>query len=85
MLAIEIENTLHVMQTCLKNKEYPMKYMGCHHKEAVWKKLVHLDHFPKMVNKFEQEQGHELGVRKNWKKKKDPLVRGLNIDEDTNF
>jgi hypothetical protein len=65
MLAIEIENTLHVMQTCLKNKEYPMKYMGCHHKEAVWKKLVHLDHFPKMVNKFEQEQGHELGVRKN--------------------
>jgi hypothetical protein len=38
-----------------------------------------------MVNKFEQEWGHELGVRKTWKKKKDPLVRGLNIDEDTNF
>jgi hypothetical protein len=64
MLAIEIENTLHVMQTCFKSKEYLVKYMGCHHKEVVWKKLVHLDHFPKMVNKFEQEWGHELGVRK---------------------
>jgi len=29
----------------------------------------HLDHLPKMVNKFEQERGHELGVNKTWKKK----------------
>ncbi len=47
-------------------------------------KLVHLDHLFKMVNKFEQEQGHELGLKRTQKKKKDPLVNGLNVDEGVN-
>jgi hypothetical protein len=27
-------------------------------------KLVNLDHLPKIVNKFEHERGHELGMKK---------------------
>jgi hypothetical protein len=38
----------------------------------MWMKLAFLDHLPKMVNKFDQERGHELGVQKTWKKKKEP-------------
>jgi hypothetical protein len=44
----------------------------------------HLDHLPEMVNKFEQEWGHELGVKKTWKKKRNPLASGLGVDEDIN-
>ncbi len=44
-------------------------------------KLNHLDHLPKMVNKFEQERGHELGVNRNL----DPPTNGSNADEDINF
>lgn len=52
-------------QTHLKGKEYLVKYKGFHHKEDVWMKPIHLNHLPKMVNKFEQERGHELGIKKN--------------------
>jgi hypothetical protein len=48
-------------------------------------KHAHLYHLPEMVNKFEQEQGHELGVKRIWKKKKEPLTNGLNVDKDINF
>jgi hypothetical protein len=41
-----------------------------------------MDHLPKMVNKFEHEKGHELGVKRTWKKKKDPLTSNLFVDED---
>ncbi len=34
-------------------------------------KLVNLDHLPKIVNKFEHERGHELGMKKIWKEKRD--------------
>ncbi len=44
-------------------------------------KLVHLDHLQKMVNKFEQDRGHELGMKRTLKKK-DPPTSGLNVDED---
>lgn len=33
-------------------------------------KSAHLEHLPEMVNKFEKEQGHKLGVKKTPKKKK---------------
>ncbi len=45
-------------------------------------KLAHLDHLQAMVNKYEQERGHKLGVKKTLKKKKDPLTSGLNVEED---
>jgi hypothetical protein len=44
---------LHAKQTHLKGKEDLVKYKGCHHKEAMWMKLAHLDHLFEMVNKFE--------------------------------
>jgi len=37
---------------------------GFHHKETMWMKSTHLDHLLEMVNKFEQERGHKLGVKK---------------------
>ncbi len=52
--------------------EYLVKYKGCHHKEVVWMKLVHLDHLSDMVAKCEQERGHALGMKKIQKKKKNP-------------
>ncbi len=63
-LATEIESIFCTRQICLKGKEYLVKYMSYHHKEAIWMKLVHLDHLPEMTNKFEQEWGHELGVKR---------------------
>jgi hypothetical protein len=48
-------------------------------------KPVHLDHLPKMVNKFEHERGHEFGMKKIWKEKKNRLTNGLNVDEDINL
>ncbi len=69
-LATKIKSLFHVKQTCLKDKEYLVKYKGCHHKEAVWMELVHLDHLLDMVSKFEQDRGHELGMKKTQKKKK---------------
>jgi hypothetical protein len=68
MLAVEIKSIPRARQTCLKGKEYMVKYKGFHYKEAVWMKHVYLDHWPKMVNKFEQERGHELGVKRIQKK-----------------
>jgi len=38
-------------------------------------KLAHLDHLPEMVNKFEQEKGHKLGVKRTTKKKKNPHLQ----------
>jgi hypothetical protein len=32
-------------------------------------KFIHLDHLPKMVEKFERERGHEMGNRKAHKYK----------------
>jgi hypothetical protein len=46
---------------------------------------VHMDHLLDMVNKFEQENGHKLEMKKTWKKKNDPLANGHNVDEDINF
>jgi hypothetical protein len=52
-LAAKIENIFRARQTCLKCKEYLVKYKGCHQKEAMWMKPIHLYHLPKMINKFE--------------------------------
>jgi hypothetical protein len=52
-LATEIEGIFCVRQTCLRVKKYMVKYKGYHHKEVVWMKLVHLDHFPKMVKQIQ--------------------------------
>jgi hypothetical protein len=60
-----------------------VKYKGCHHKEAMWMKHVHLDHLPKLVNKFEQDMNLEW--RGLGRKNKDPSVNGLNVDEDINL
>jgi hypothetical protein len=62
-----------------------VKYKGCHRKEVVWMKLTHLNHLLKMVNKFEQEWGRELGVKRTWKNKKIPPATGRSFDEDINI
>jgi hypothetical protein len=67
---IEIKGILRARQTHLRSKEYLGKYKGYHHKEAIWMELVQLNHLLEMVNKFEQERAHELGMKKTWKKKK---------------
>ncbi len=72
-------------QTCLKGKVYLVRYTGCHHKEVIWMKFAHLDDLPKMAKKFEQEQGHELGVKRIQKKKEDPHTSNQNVDEDINL
>jgi hypothetical protein len=51
----------------------------------MWKKHVHFNHLLKMVNNFEQERGHELGVKETQKKKRDPRINNLNVDEETNL
>ncbi len=66
-------------------KEYIVKCKGCYHKDAVWMKHANLDHLPKIVNKFEYERGHELGVKKIQKKNKDPIASSLSVDEDINL
>jgi len=38
-------------------------------KESQWVKPTHLDHLPKMVEKFELEHGHEMGNRNTHKDK----------------
>jgi hypothetical protein len=52
-LVVKIKGILHAKQTCFRGNEYLVKYKGFHHKETVWMKHAHLDHLPKMVNKFE--------------------------------
>jgi hypothetical protein len=52
-IATKIENIFRARQTRRKGKEYLVKYKSCHHKEAMWMKPIHLDHLPKMINKFE--------------------------------
>jgi hypothetical protein len=47
-----------------------VKHKGCHPKYAIWVKPSHLDHWLDMVIKFEQERGHELGVKRTRKKKR---------------
>ncbi len=39
--------------------------------------LVQLGHLLEMVNKFEQERGHELGMKKIRKKKNKPTCKQL--------
>ncbi len=69
-LVVKIRNILCIRHTHFRGKEYLMKYKGCHHKDTMWMKLAHLDHLLEMVNKFEQEKGHELArMQKTWKKK----------------
>jgi hypothetical protein len=46
-LVAKIKGIFHARQTQLKNKEYLVKYKGCHHKEVMQMKLVHLNHLPK--------------------------------------
>jgi hypothetical protein len=48
-------------------------------------KPVRLDCLLEIVNKFEQEWGHKLGMKRTWKKKKDPFASGLTIDGDINL
>ncbi len=38
----------------------------------------------KMMNKFEEERGHELEVKRT-RKKKDPLANNLSVDEKINL
>ncbi len=52
-LATKIKGILCARKTHLGSKEYLVKYKGYHHKEAIWMKLAHLYHLPKIVNKFE--------------------------------
>jgi hypothetical protein len=63
-LTIEIKGILCTKQMRLINKEYLVKYKGCHHKEIMWMKPIHLDHLSNIVAKFGQEGGHELGVKR---------------------
>jgi hypothetical protein len=65
----------------LLKQGYLIKYEGSHYNEVVWIKLAHVDHKLDMVAKFEQEKGHELGIKKFWKKKNNPPTIGLNVDE----
>jgi len=44
-LAVKSKSILHAKQTCLRGKEYLVKYKGCYHKEVMWMKQVHLDYF----------------------------------------
>jgi hypothetical protein len=37
-----------------------------------------------MVNKFVQDRGHELGVKRIWKKNKDSPTNGVSVDEAIN-
>ncbi len=48
-------------------------------------KLANLNHLPKIVNKFEQGRGHKLGMKKTQKKKRDPPISSLSVDEDINL
>jgi hypothetical protein len=45
----------------LRGKVYLVKNKGYHSKNAIQVKPSHLDHMSKMVAKFEEKQGHELG------------------------
>ncbi len=47
-------------------------------------KFVHLDHLSKMVNKFEQERGHKLIMKRHLKGKKNPPTNSLSDDEGMN-
>jgi hypothetical protein len=49
-------------QTKRISKQYLVKWKGCHPKKSKWVKLVHLNHLPKMVEKFEQEHGQEMAI-----------------------
>jgi hypothetical protein len=69
MLVARIKSILHMKQTCLKGKEYLVKYKGCYHKEVVWMKPTHLDHLLEMVNKFGQERGSQTYNEEKLKKK----------------
>jgi hypothetical protein len=84
-LAVKIKSILYAKQTCFRGKEYLVKYKGCHHKEAMWMKPIHLDHLLEMVNKFKKERGHERGVKITWKKKRDPPTSDLSVDEEINL
>jgi hypothetical protein len=42
-------------------------------KRLQWVKPAHLNHLPKMVEKFEWECGHEMGNRKTYKDKSNTL------------
>jgi hypothetical protein len=63
-LVDKIKGILQVKKTRLRGKEYLVKYTCCHHNEAIWMKLAHLDHLPNMVNKFKQEKGYEFGMKR---------------------
>jgi hypothetical protein len=41
-LVTAIEGILHTRQTCLKGKEYLVKYKGCHHKEECGRSMLTL-------------------------------------------
>jgi hypothetical protein len=64
-----VECILIAKQTNRIGKQYLVKWKRCHPKKSKWVKPVHLDHLPKMVEKFEQEHGHELAIRKVHKDK----------------
>jgi hypothetical protein len=82
-LVAKIESIPHMRQTCLKGKEYLVKYKGCHHKKLVWMKPIHLNHLLEMVNKFGQKRGSYTYNEKKTKKK-DPPTNGLSVDEGIN-
>lgn len=48
-------------------------------------KPIYLDHLPKMINKFKQDKGHELEVKRTWEEKKNPTINGLIVDEGINL
>ncbi len=69
MFVNEIKGIIWTRQTHLQSKEYLVKHKGYHPKEVVWVKPSQLDHLLNMVAKFEQERGHELGMKMTRKKK----------------
>jgi hypothetical protein len=83
-LAAEIKSILYARQTCLKSKEYLVKYKGCHHKEVMWMKPIHMDHLLETMNKFQQESESQIRNEENLKEKKDPFTNGLNVHECIN-
>jgi hypothetical protein len=50
-------------------KQYLVKWERCQSKVSQWMKLIHLDHLPEMVEKFEKNYGHEMGNRKTHNEK----------------
>jgi hypothetical protein len=55
-----------------------VKYKGYHHKEECGR-------ITKNGEQVRTRKGHKLGMKRTRKRKKDPPVNGLNVNEDINL